>query len=87
MAVAFDRWLTDAVVGSTGPARSERLAAWADAPSARIAHAREEHFLPLLVAAGAAEDEAAVAQYHEADAMGVGIASSSYRFGPIPVAA
>ena len=84
--VAFDGWLTDAVVGRTGADRSTRLCDWTDAPSARIAHRREEHFLPLLVAAGAAEGEDAVAQYHETDAMGVGIASSSYRFGPLPAA-
>ncbi|MEM9521688.1 MAG: class III extradiol ring-cleavage dioxygenase [Actinomycetota bacterium] len=79
--IAFDQWLTDAVTSEAGPARSNRLAAWANAPSARIAHAREEHFLPLLVAAGAAEAEPAEAQYHESNAMGAGIASSSYRFG------
>lgn len=84
---AFDGWLTDAVVGRTGADRSQRLIDWTDAPSARIAHRREEHFLPLLVAAGAAESENAVAQYHETDAMGVGIASSSYRFGALPAAA
>ncbi|MEM9204063.1 MAG: class III extradiol ring-cleavage dioxygenase [Actinomycetota bacterium] len=79
--IAFDQWLTDAVTSEAGPARSNRLAEWANAPSARIAHAREEHFLPLLVAAGAAEAEPAEAQYHESNAMGAGIASSSYRFG------
>lgn len=82
--VAFDGWLTDAVVSRTGADRSQRLIDWTDAPSARIAHRREEHFLPLLVAAGAAESEDAVAQYRETDAMGVGIASSSYRFGALP---
>ena len=85
--IAFDTWLTEAVVGGAGAERSNQLARWAEAPSARIAHAREEHFLPLLVAAGAAEDEAAAAQYHETDAMGAGIASSSYRFGALPAAA
>jgi len=82
--VAFDGWLTDAIVGRTGADRSDRLRDWSGAPSARIAHRREEHFLPLLVAAGAAESEEAVAQYHETDAMGIGIASSSYRFGALP---
>ena len=51
---AFDRWL----VGSAalaGAARAERLTQWADAPSARFSHPQEEHLLPLMVAAGAAE--------------------------------
>ena len=34
--------------------RDQRLAAWASAPSARAAHPREEHLLPLMVIAGAA---------------------------------
>lgn len=53
---AFDRWLTEAC---TGPAheRARALAGWAGAPSARAAHPREEHLLPLLVAAGAAEGD------------------------------
>lgn len=85
--VAFDGWLTDTVVGHAGAERSDRLRAWDVAPSARIAHRREEHFLPLLVAAGAAEAEQASAQYHETNALGVGIASSSYRFGAMPSAA
>lgn len=49
----FDRWLTRAVEAD-GDARQARLAAWAEAPGARIAHPREEHLLPLMVAAGAA---------------------------------
>ena len=85
--VAFDGWLTDTIVGRTGADRLDRLRDWTGAPSARIAHRREEHFLPLLVAAGAAESEEAVAQYHETNARGIGIASSSYRFGALPVAA
>lgn len=53
----FDAWLTAAC---TGPPerRDAALAAWSAAPAARAAHPREEHLLPLLVAAGAAEGEA-----------------------------
>lgn len=50
----FDRWLTDAVA-ATGEARTGALIDWAKAPSARFAHPREEHLIPLMVAAGAAE--------------------------------
>lgn len=51
--VEFDSWLRAVVVLS----RAEREAAlvdWANAPSARRCHPREEHLLPLMVVAGAA---------------------------------
>ena len=50
---AFDAWLVAAVEGEPA-AREERLARWESAPAARAAHPREEHLLPLMVAAGAA---------------------------------
>ena len=50
---AFDAWLADAAVQAEEE-RSRRLASWTRAPSARQAHPREEHLLPLMVAAGAA---------------------------------
>ena len=55
LAEPFDDWLNDVV---TRPAadREAALANWTDAPHARIAHGREEHLLPLMVAAGAASD-------------------------------
>jgi aromatic ring-opening dioxygenase catalytic subunit (LigB family) len=49
---AFDAWLTKSVE-SPGEEREEMLAHWQDAPFARFAHPREEHLIPLLVAAGA----------------------------------
>jgi len=53
----FDAWLTDAVQ-QPGPAREAALTAWADAPAARKSHppGKEEHLIPLMVAAGAAAD-------------------------------
>ena len=53
---------------------------WEAAPSARKAHPREEHLLPLMVAVGAAEWEAATCVYHEENFMG-GVAASSFMFG------
>ena len=49
----FDEWLR---ATSVLPAkdRDARLAQWSTAPSARLAHPREEHLLPLMVMAGAA---------------------------------
>jgi len=49
----FDAWLTDAVCAPTAAARAERLSRWQQAPGARRAHPREEHLIPLMVAAGA----------------------------------
>lgn len=75
----FDGWLTRTVAQS-GPARSDTLRNWATAPSARSCHPREDHFIPLLVAAGAAETEPGVLHYHERTFMG-STTSSGYRFG------
>lgn len=75
---AFDAWLTETMVGYGGAERSQRLARWATAPGARQAHPREDHFVPLLVAVGAAESDDAVRQYHE-DSMFGQITSSGYR--------
>lgn len=77
---AFDDWLDRTVVQGAPAARAAQLNDWALAPSARVAHPREEHLIPLMVAAGAAEDEPGVRIYHEDDFMG-GLAVSSFRFG------
>ena len=76
---AFDAWLDQALKAS-GAERSQRLAQWESAPSARLDHPEEDHFVPLMVAVGAAEDEPATRVYHEEGFMG-GVTASSYRFG------
>jgi aromatic ring-opening dioxygenase catalytic subunit (LigB family) len=50
----FDAWLT-ATVEAQPAQRAAALALWADAPAGRLSHPREEHLLPLMVAAGASE--------------------------------
>jgi aromatic ring-opening dioxygenase catalytic subunit (LigB family) len=80
---AFDDWLDQAVVRTPPARRDAALVAWEAAPAARLAHPREEHLIPLMVAAGAAGGEAAERIYHEDDFMG-GIAVSSFRFGAAP---
>ena len=77
---AFDGWLESTLAMADAATRSATLAAWERAPAARLAHPREEHLLPLMVALGAAEGEAATRVYHERDFFG-GITVSSYRFG------
>jgi len=47
----FDRWLT-AAVEQEGEARTADLAQWESAPVGRLSHPREEHLIPLMVAAG-----------------------------------
>ena len=79
---AFDAWL-DAALAAAPDERSQRLRDWESAPSARLAHPEEDHFVPLMVAVGAAEGERATRVYHEQGFMG-GVTASSYRFGDAP---
>ena len=75
-AEAFDAWLTRALADSDG--REAELAAWSQAPGARACHPREEHLLPLMVAAGAAKGEPGVRTF-AGDIMGKAI--SGFQFG------
>jgi aromatic ring-opening dioxygenase catalytic subunit (LigB family) len=50
----FDNWLTQTVTDPDSARRNQLLTGWSHAPSARLAHPREEHLIPLMVAAGAA---------------------------------
>ncbi len=51
----FQDWLIETCTGPLSPAeRERRLLDWEDAPSARYAHPREEHLLPVHVCAGMA---------------------------------
>lgn len=76
----FDLWLQQILIGKTGRERAAALIDWTKAPSARLAHPREDHLVPLMVAVGAAHDELATAIYHESEFMG-GLTVSSFRFG------
>jgi aromatic ring-opening dioxygenase catalytic subunit (LigB family) len=51
---AFDRWLVHAAEAPVAE-RAQLLAQWQAAPFARLCHPREEHLLPLMVAAGASD--------------------------------
>jgi aromatic ring-opening dioxygenase catalytic subunit (LigB family) len=80
----FDDWLGATLVEADPADRAARLRAWAEAPYARVAHPREDHFVPLMVVVGAAGDDPAVRSYHE-DAWNGTVTTSSFRFGE-PVA-
>jgi aromatic ring-opening dioxygenase catalytic subunit (LigB family) len=74
---AFDAWLGDTMQQEPAE-RDRRLTMWGQAPGARFAHPREEHLLPLMVAAGAAESDRATASY---SGTFMGLRHSAFNFG------
>jgi aromatic ring-opening dioxygenase catalytic subunit (LigB family) len=76
----FDAWLQYALLSLTPAEREAAMLHWSEAPYARLAHPREDHLVPLMVALGAASTEAAACVYHEDDFFG-SLAVSSFRFG------
>jgi aromatic ring-opening dioxygenase catalytic subunit (LigB family) len=76
-AEAFDAWMQRAAVAAPAE-RDAALTRWSDAPAARQAHPREEHLLPLMVAAGAAGADRGRIAY--SDTFG-GVRISAVHFG------
>lgn len=76
----FDAWLQQVLLHSPLEQRGALLERWETAPAARQAHPREDHLIPLMVAAGAAENDVATCIYHESQAFAA-ITASSFRFG------
>jgi len=74
----FDAWLTQSVCVTDARQRNAALLRWEAAPAARFAHPREEHLMPLLVAAGAAESDPGERVF--SDRM-LGWQISGFRFG------
>lgn len=74
----FEAWLTAAVTAQDSAARSQQLTRWDQAPAARLAHPREEHLIPLMVAAGAADQSPGRLDFRERV---WGVSMASYRFG------
>jgi len=74
----FDAWLTEAATDADPARRDEKLAHWTAGPAARDAHPREEHLIPLMVAAGAAGDDVGNRTYTDRV---MGSAISAYQFG------
>jgi len=73
--LAFDRWLTGAVTRSDPEERNTLLAQWTVAPGARDAHPREEHLIPIHVAAGADRGVKTLEDHV------LGVVESAFRFG------
>lgn len=74
----FEAYLNDAVSQPDPARRNAMLIAWQTAPSARLAHPREDHLLPLMVAAGAADGDTGHRLFVDEVAS---VAMASYRFG------
>jgi len=74
----FDAWLTDAVCAGDAVTRNRKLEQWQTAPHARLAHPREEHLLPLMVASGAAGKDLGRRIFTDRV---MGVTVSAYQFG------
>jgi len=74
--VVFDAWLKEAATADP-ETRAQRLADWASAPSARHAHPREEHLIPLMVVAGAAGNDLGRITFNE-DVMSARVSAVQY---------
>ncbi len=72
----FDQWLTNAIE-SEEKRRIQFLEHWREAPFAGFAHPREEHLLPLMVAAGAGGGAPGKHVFSDEP---MGAAISAYRF-------
>jgi aromatic ring-opening dioxygenase catalytic subunit (LigB family) len=77
-AQAFDDWLTQTLCDGPVEQREPGLVRWSQAPYARVCHPREEHLIPLMVAAGAASGEPG---RHVFSGKIWGNAVSAYHFG------
>jgi aromatic ring-opening dioxygenase catalytic subunit (LigB family) len=75
---AFDAALAEAVCLASWERRNERLGAWTALPHARSCHPREEHLLPLMVAAGAAGGDPGLRIFGDHV---MNVAVSAFRFG------
>ena len=76
----FTHYLSEAVALDDLRMREQRLLDWERAPRARIAHPREDHLMPLLVAAGAAGSDQGRVLFAETV---MKIPMTSYVFGEI----
>jgi len=79
-AEVFTRYLNEAIALEDVRSRDEKLLNWESAPRSRLAHPREDHLMPLLVAAGAASSDKGSVLF--ADTI-MKIPMTSYVFGEI----
>jgi aromatic ring-opening dioxygenase catalytic subunit (LigB family) len=77
----FEAYLDAAITAPDPRRRDQMLVEWQSAPSARQAHPREDHLIPLMVVAGAAGDDVGRVMFvdHVME-----VAMASYEFGGAP---
>jgi aromatic ring-opening dioxygenase catalytic subunit (LigB family) len=76
--IQFEQYLYDAISNNDPQQRNLTLIDWEQAASARLVHPREDHLIPLMVAAGAAG--ASIGQRIFTDTV-FEVVMASYRFG------
>jgi aromatic ring-opening dioxygenase catalytic subunit (LigB family) len=76
----FDTWLGDAITAEPSK-REQLLINWQQAPNALDCHPRSEHLIPLMVAAGAAVNDAGHIAYNDRV---LGKSVSGFLFGNAP---
>ena len=74
----FNAWLTETITHPDSTERNRRLLIWSRAPGAREAAPREEHLIPLMVAAGAAGSDRGEKLFEDRV---MGVVQSAFRFG------
>ena len=80
VATEFTHYLDQAVANLDAKVRWDMLRHWQRAPSARLAHPREDHLMPLLIAAGAAVEDAGRVLFSETV---MKVPMTSYVFGEL----
>jgi aromatic ring-opening dioxygenase catalytic subunit (LigB family) len=78
IAAAFEHYLNEAVTQTDARVRNQMLVDWQHAPSARLAHPREDHLIPLMVVAGAAGADRGARIFIDHV---LSVAMASYQFG------
>jgi aromatic ring-opening dioxygenase catalytic subunit (LigB family) len=73
----FGKWLEETISDPDINKRNQKLINWEKAPGARSAHPQEDHLIPLMVVAGAAEEKPGKVAFVD-HVMGVEMAS--YKF-------
>ena len=80
VATEFTHYLNQAVANADAKVRWDMLRHWERAPSARLAHPREDHLMPLLIAAGAAAEDVGRVLFSETV---MKVPMTSYVFGAL----
>jgi aromatic ring-opening dioxygenase catalytic subunit (LigB family) len=78
VARTFEDFLNHAITQPDADKRNQLLIDWEKAPSARLAHPREDHLVPLMVVSGAAGDDVGHRVFVD---HAMKVAMASYEFG------